>query len=158
MRQVGNGVNDAPAMGAPLTLDLNQQDPFTTMHPSCLTLLGYSAKLPTMERRLDKATRARLDAQARVMKALAHPTRLFIVEELSRGERCVCELTEMVGADVSTVSKHLALLRTSGLVQDDKRGTNVYYSLRCACAMSFFHCIDEVLQTVARQHAEVISA
>ncbi len=47
-----------------------------------------------MGRRLDSAKRARLDAQARVMKALAHPARLFIVEELSRGARCVCELTE----------------------------------------------------------------
>ena len=56
----------------------------------------------------------------------------------------------MVGVDVSTVSKHLALLRTASLVQDDKRGTQVYYSLRCACALSFFNCIDEVLQTVAR--------
>ena len=89
------------------------------------------------------------------MKALAHPTRLFIVEELSRGERCVCELTEMIGVDVSTVSKHLTVLRTAGLVQDDKRGTQVYYSLRCACALSFFSCIDEVLQTVARQQAAV---
>jgi len=82
------------------------------------------------------------------MKALAHPTRLFLVEELARGERCVCELTEMVGADVSTVSKHLAQLRTAGVVQDDKRGTQVFYSLRCSCALNFFHCIDEVLQTV----------
>ncbi len=90
------------------------------------------------------------------MKALAHPTRLFLVEELARGERCVCELTEMVGADVSTVSKHLALLRHAGLVQDDKRGTQVYYSLRCACALSFFNCIDEVIETVARQQAEVL--
>ena len=81
-----------------------------------LAALGYLAKLPSMGRRLDKTTRARLDAQARVMKALAHPTRLFIVEELGRGERCVCELTEMVGADVSTVSKHLALLRNAGVV------------------------------------------
>lgn len=90
------------------------------------------------------------------MKALAHPTRLFIVEELGRGERCVCELTEMVGADVSTVSKHLALLRAAGLVEDDKRGTQVFYSLRCDCALGFFRCIDEVLRTVARQQAEVV--
>lgn len=81
------------------------------------------------------------------MKALAHPTRLFLVEELSRGERCVCELTEMVGADVSTVSKHLALLRNAGVVQDEKRGTQVFYSLRCSCALNFFQCVDEVLQT-----------
>lgn len=109
-----------------------------------------------MTRRLDKTTRARLDAQARVMKALAHPTRLFLVEELSRGERCVCDLTEMVGADVSTVSKHLALLRGAGLIQDDKRGTQVFYSLRCACALDFFGCIDDVLQSVARQRAAVV--
>ena len=87
-----------------------------------------------------------MEAQAKVMKALAHPTRLFIVKELSRGERCVCELTDMVGADVSTVSKHLALLRGVGVVRDDRRGTQVFYSLRCACALSFFTCIDEVLQ------------
>ena len=92
------------------------------------------------------------------MKALAHPTRLFIVEELGRGERCVCELTEMVGADVSTVSKHLALLRSAGVVQDEKRGTQVYYSLRCDCALNFFACVDEVLRTVARQQAEIVGA
>ena len=108
-----------------------------------------------MERRLDNETRMRLDAQARVLKVLAHPTRLFIVDELGRGERCVCELTEMVGADVSTVSKHLALLRNAGVVQDEKRGAQVYYSLRCACALDFFSCVDEVLQTVARQQAQV---
>jgi hypothetical protein len=61
-------------------------------------------------------------ARARIMKALAHPTRLFIVDELSRGERCVRELTEMVGADVSTVSKHLSVLRSAGIVADERRG------------------------------------
>ena len=54
---------------------------------------------------VDKATADRLAPRARVMKAMAHPTRLYIVEELARGERCVHELTDMVGADMSTVSK-----------------------------------------------------
>ena len=70
------------------------------------------------------------EARARVIKAMAHPTRLFIVEELSRGERCVCDLTEMVGADISTVSKHLSLLKNARIVADDKRGTQVFYSLK----------------------------
>ena len=48
-----------------------------------------------------------LEARAKVLKAMAHPSRLFILEELNKGERCVCDLTEMIGADVSTVSKHL---------------------------------------------------
>ena len=69
-----------------------------------------------------RATLGTVKARAAVYKALGHPTRLFIVEELSHGERCVCELTAMVGADVSTVSKHLSVLRGVGLVEDEKRG------------------------------------
>lgn len=91
-----------------------------------------------------------------MIKALAHPTRLFIVEELGCGERCVCDLTAMVGADVSTVSKHLALLRGAGIVQDKKRGTQVYYSQRCACIPRFLDCIDEILRTLAREQTEVV--
>ena len=56
-------------------------------------------------------THDRYAARATIVKALAHPTRLFVVDELSRhGRRCVCELTEMIGADMSTVSRHLAIL------------------------------------------------
>jgi len=86
------------------------------------------------------------DTRAQVMKALAHPSRLLIVDELSKGERCVCELTELVGADISTVSKHLALLREAGVVTSEKRGLQVFYSLRCACIPDFFRCIESVLQ------------
>ena len=89
-------------------------------------------------------------ARARVMKALAHPSRLFIVDELSRGERCVCELTEMIGADVSTVSKHLALLREAGLVLDDRRGQQVFYRLRVPCILNFFGCVEAVIAETER--------
>ena len=59
----------------------------------------------------------RYDARVRVVKAMAHPTRMFIVDELSRsGERCVCELTEMVGADISTVSNTWRSLRMWALL------------------------------------------
>jgi DNA-binding transcriptional ArsR family regulator len=97
--------------------------------------------------------RALYDARARIIKALAHPTRLFLVDELSRGERCVCKLTEMVGADMSTVSKHLAVLKTSGIVEDEKRGSQVFYTLRCPCVLNFFTCVERVLKTNARARA-----
>jgi DNA-binding transcriptional ArsR family regulator len=87
------------------------------------------------------------------MKALAHPTRLFIVDELSRGERCVFELTEMVGADMSTVSKHLAVLKSAGVVLDDRRGIQVFYRLRVPCVLSFFGCVEAVLEEAARDQA-----
>ena len=93
------------------------------------------------------ASLAHYDARVRVVKAMAHPTRMFIVDELSRvGERCVCELTEMVGADMSTVSKHLALLKSAGIICDEKRGSQVYYSLRVPCILDFFRCVESVLE------------
>jgi ArsR family transcriptional regulator len=95
---------------------------------------------------MDARTRARYEARARILKALAHPTRLFIVEELARGERCVCELQEMIGADMSTVSKHLARLKTAGVVEDDKRGAQVFYSLRATCVPGFLDCIQNILK------------
>lgn len=87
---------------------------------------------------------------------MAHPTRLFIVDELSRGERCVCELTEMIGADVSTVSKHLSVLKNAGIVEDDKRGVQVYYSLKCRCVLHFFSCVETVLKTAARKQLDLV--
>ena len=77
-------------------------------------------------------------ARARIIKAMAHPTRLFIVEELSRQQRCVWELTEMVGDHISTVSKHLLVLKNAGIVSDEKRGPQVFYSLRLPCVLKFF--------------------
>ena len=104
----------------------------------------------------DPATKARFTARARVLKALAHATRLFIVDELSRGERCVCELQEMIGADMSTVSKHLSVLRTAGLIIDEKRGNQVFYSLRVPCVLNFFNCVEAVLQDRVRQTTELL--
>jgi ArsR family transcriptional regulator len=91
-----------------------------------------------------------MEARAKVMKALAHPTRLFIVDELSRGERCVCDLTEKIGADVSTVSKHLSVLKGAGIVLNDKRGVQVFYRLRVPCILNFFGCVEAVLEEVGQ--------
>jgi DNA-binding transcriptional ArsR family regulator len=102
------------------------------------------------KKKLKGQTKVRMEERARVMKALAHPSRLFIVDELSHGERCVRELTDMIGADVSTVSKHLALLRQAGLVLDEKRGQQVFYRLRVPCILNFFGCVEAVLEEVGR--------
>lgn len=96
---------------------------------------------------MDAKTQAKFDARAKVVKAMTHPTRLFIVDELSRSrERCVYELTEMIGADISTVSKHLSLLKAAGLVIDEKRGNLVYYRVRIPCVSQFFDCIESELR------------
>jgi len=89
---------------------------------------------------------ARFDARAKILKALAHPTRLYIVDVLSHGERCVRDLTKLVGDDMSTVSKHLSVLKSVGIVGDEKRGAEVFYSLRMGCVMGFFGCLEAVLK------------
>ncbi len=84
--------------------------------------------------------------QARVLKALANESRLRIVDRLSRGECSVGELTDLVGSDRSTVSKHLAVLRSHGIVDDRREGNVVYYTLLTPCVMSFFSCATQVLE------------
>jgi ArsR family transcriptional regulator len=80
---------------------------------------------------------------ADVFKALSNPNRLLIIEALSHGERCVADLTELVGLDISTVSNHLSVLRGVGLVVDDRRGVQVFYTLRNPCVMNMFCCLEE---------------
>jgi len=103
---------------------------------------------------MDEKTQARYEARARIMKALAHPTRLFLVDELAEREKSVLELTELVGADVSTVSKHLAILRSSGIVKDEKRGAKVFYSVRVPCVLNWYSCVEGVLKQTAREQME----
>ena len=89
--------------------------------------------------------RRRLEERAAIIKAMAHPSRLYLVEQLAAGERCVCELTDGVGADISTVSRHLGQLRSAGIVESERRGQKVFYRLRTPCVLSFFDCIERVL-------------
>jgi len=103
---------------------------------------------------VEQERKKHLQARAQVLKAMAHPTRLFIIEELEKEERCVCDLTEQIGADVSTVSKHLSVLKQAGIVIDDKRGNQVFYRLRVPCILNFFGCVESVLESsAAGQHS-----
>ena len=93
---------------------------------------------------MTSALKARMESRVTVIKALAHPSRLAMAEALQQGEMCVCDLRELVGADLSTVSKHLTVMRDAGLLMMEKRGLNVYYRLKCPCLMSFFECVDSL--------------
>ena len=91
---------------------------------------------------MDAHEKRRLTDRAEVIKALAHPTRLLFVEQLAAGERCVCELTDMADADVSTVSRHLGVLKNAGILSSERRGQKVFYRLRTPCVLGFFDCIE----------------
>jgi len=107
---------------------------------------------------MDAKRQAKYEARAKIVKALAHPTRLFIVDELSSsGERCVCDLTEMIGTDMSTVSRHLAQLKEAGIVEVEKRGQMVFYRLRVKCILNFFDCVESVIKNNAKGQQELLA-
>ncbi len=86
------------------------------------------------------------EARAEIAKALAHSTRLQIVEILNtEGKHCVCELTEKIDASQSSISKHLSVLKKAGIVAGAKKGNQVFYHLRIPCISNFFNCLDQVL-------------
>ena len=94
-------------------------------------------------------------ARVKIIKAMAHSTRLFIIEALSKNEYCVRELQKMIGDDFSTVSKHLAILRNAGLVSTDKRSNQVFYKINAKCATKIICCADNVIKSKLKTEAKI---
>ncbi len=67
---------------------------------------------------------------AKFLKVLGHPTRLLIVSKLAKKEMCVCKINELVDVDQSTISKHLSNLKSEGIIDSEKRGPFMFYSLK----------------------------
>lgn len=89
-----------------------------------------------------EADRQRAERRAAVIKALAHPSRILLAEAMLDGDRCVSELRDLAGTDISTISKHLTVMKSAGLVVSEKRGLHQFYRLRCPCLTDFFRCVD----------------
>jgi ArsR family transcriptional regulator len=71
------------------------------------------------------------DPDVHLLQALADPTRLEIVRQLaSEDSVCACDLTACCDLSQPTVSHHLRVLREAGIVEGERRGTWVYYTLR----------------------------
>ena len=107
---------------------------------------------------IDKRSIHFYEARARVAKAMGHPSRLIILEALQEREWCVCELTELVGADQSTVSKHLAVLKQAGLVEDRKEGVMIFYRPKVKCLEGFWRCIESVLKDNLKAQAAALGS
>ena len=94
--------------------------------------------------------RINYEAQAKVMKALAHPSRLMIAQALMDHELCVCELRDLLGQDISTVSRHLSVLKNAGLLIEEKRGLYVYYKLCCDNLRGFISALNQITGEATR--------
>ena len=95
---------------------------------------------------MNKETRKLYEMKAEIIQAMAHPIRLAVVDFLSQGEQCVCDIAAHVGAGRSNVSRHLAVLLKPGIVECRKDGLKVLYSLRTPCILDFLECVRQVLR------------
>ena len=110
----------------------------------------------TEDERMTSEERLRYEGLSAVFKALSHPTRLFILNKLKQQPYCVCDLTGLVGADTSTVSKHLSILKASGFVTDRKQGTSVFYRLSCGCVDKLIESAETVVQVNLERIRQVL--
>jgi len=104
----------------------------------------------------NKMGSSKSQTKASVIKALAHPVRLALVEMLDRGEKCVCELVEAVDAERTSVSKHLAILKNTGIISDRREGVSIFYRLEVPCILRFLDCIDAVMESNVKKTEERI--
>jgi ArsR family transcriptional regulator, arsenate/arsenite/antimonite-responsive transcriptional repressor len=116
-----------------------------------LTLCGYAHIVCGMNYQ-------QAQARADILKALAHPVRVLIVNMLTDGDRCVCELNALADIDQSNISRHLAILKKAGILTDRRNGMKVFYHLQTPCILRAFECAVEVVRTDTKRRNEHLKA
>jgi ArsR family transcriptional regulator len=89
---------------------------------------------------MDEREKARLELSAEIFKAVGHPMRLAMLEKLQDQSWCVCDIAESLGLNKSIASKHLSQLYDVGLLEVERRGTQVIYSLAAPCLVDMARC------------------
>ena len=94
--------------------------------------------------------------KADFLKALAHPTRLAIIEQLKGGERSVGQMVRALGLEQSGLSKHLAVMRQAGVLASRQEKVTVYYSLRDRDVFKVLRPISELLRRRLEESRRVL--
>ena len=91
------------------------------------------------------------EIRSKIIKAMAHPVRLMLIDELRPGERPFSSLFDLFKLDKSTVSKHLLVLKEAGIVSSRKSGSDMIYNLEVPCVTDFFSCVTAVIENNVRR-------
>jgi ArsR family transcriptional regulator len=106
---------------------------------------------------LNNQTRMLYERKAEIIKAVAHPLRVAMVDFLKDGEKCVCDIAEHIGAERSNASRHLAVMLKAGVLRSRKEGLQVYYSLRTPCILNFLACATQTLKHNVQEESRVLA-
>ena len=97
------------------------------------------------------------EKQAEIVKAIAHPLRIAIVDFLKDGEQCVCDIAEYVGSERSNVSRHLSVMVNAGVLQCRKEGLKVIYKLKTPCILDFLSCVTACLKEQLKESERLLN-
>jgi len=97
-------------------------------------------------------------SRARVLKAMANPDRLQIVELLSRGEKCLCDIQPHFAISKSTLSRHVDALRRVGIVTERREGVRSYLKLATPCILHALNCAMKVVNADHRRRTKSTKA
>ncbi len=100
--------------------------------------------------------RNKFDQLAAIIRATAHPVRLFLLETLMGNRYCVKELTDMLPYDLSTISRHLKQMKSSGLLLDEREGNCVYYRIQCDCVRRYFDAAMSILKSNINRNNNIL--
>jgi DNA-binding transcriptional ArsR family regulator len=93
-------------------------------------------------------------ARAAILKAIAHPTRVLMLDALSRGDRCVNDLRILASVSQPTISHHLEKLKKVGIVTERRAGKRIIHRLACPCMLQALDCTCGVLKSVKRRQGD----
>jgi ArsR family transcriptional regulator, arsenate/arsenite/antimonite-responsive transcriptional repressor len=98
--------------------------------------------------------RTRVELQAERLKALGHPIRLGIAQQLAaEQETCACDFADVFGVSQPTISGHLRVLRQAGLVTTRRRGTQIFYALDPGALREVRGLLSELMPARAKRSA-----
>ena len=91
------------------------------------------------------------EVRSKIIRAMGHPVRLMMIEFLRDGERPFSQINDLFAFDKSTVSKHLLVLKDSGILSSRKAGSDMIYRLEVPCVTDFFGCVTAVIESNVRR-------
>jgi len=107
---------------------------------------------------LSKKRQLLFELQVEIIKAIAHPLRIAIVEFLKDGPQCVCDIAEYIGSERSNVSRHLSVMVSAGVLESRKEGLKVIYKLKTPCILDFLSCIIACLKQQLKDSEKLFTA
>jgi DNA-binding transcriptional ArsR family regulator len=98
-----------------------------------------------------------LELKAEVLKALAQPTRLKILELLRNGERCICEIVPAINGEQSNISKHISLMQKSHLITTRKDGVKVMVNVKDPRVFEILDKVSAILKNQMKEQERLLA-